>query len=284
MGKKAAGFLIDLDGNIVGPVSSSRLRELAVAGKITPETKIALSRETGDLNWVAAKRVKGLFDKASTPTPAAPAQSARKIVVACQCGKRFQAPSHLAGRQVKCPGCQQPIQIPPAVTPPTTSPAATTGNGFWDISDSTEFQEEIIAAREKGEEEEAVRARIESGEPGELSEIDALLKSAGVSHLAESQQADAHAQLMLYKDTSVESKGVSIWIDIIAALASSLIGVLCCGICFFVPPYYRGIRLMMEGETGRALVYFIVGTVGGFIWTAIFFLFFWGALAVQLGL
>jgi hypothetical protein len=33
-------------------------------------------------------------------------------VVACACGRRFQAPAQLAGNQVKCPACGQPIDVP----------------------------------------------------------------------------------------------------------------------------------------------------------------------------
>ncbi|MBI3468688.1 MAG: hypothetical protein HY000_37270 [Planctomycetes bacterium] len=34
------------------------------------------------------------------------------ISVACKCGKKFQAPDNLAGKRVKCPGCQQLVVIP----------------------------------------------------------------------------------------------------------------------------------------------------------------------------
>ncbi len=41
------------------------------------------------------------------------------IVVQCgSCQKQFQAGDHLAGKQVKCPGCQTPLVIPaPQQTP-----------------------------------------------------------------------------------------------------------------------------------------------------------------------
>ncbi|MBC7854391.1 MAG: hypothetical protein IAF94_13240 [Pirellulaceae bacterium] len=51
-----------------------------------------------------------------------PAESADGgIVVACRCGQRFRAPGQLAGQQVPCPVCQQPILVPPgaAVIDPT---------------------------------------------------------------------------------------------------------------------------------------------------------------------
>lgn len=43
------------------------------------------------------------------------------IAVGCQCGQRFAAPDHLAGKQVKCPKCGSPLSIPsgnPAATAP----------------------------------------------------------------------------------------------------------------------------------------------------------------------
>lgn len=36
------------------------------------------------------------------------------IPVACSCGKSFAAPDNLAGKTVRCPGCQQPLAIPAA--------------------------------------------------------------------------------------------------------------------------------------------------------------------------
>jgi hypothetical protein len=40
------------------------------------------------------------------------------IEVACECGKRFAAPPHLAGKRVKCPSCGLPISVP--TQPPAT--------------------------------------------------------------------------------------------------------------------------------------------------------------------
>lgn len=36
------------------------------------------------------------------------------IPTACSCGKRVNAPDHLAGKTVKCPGCGNPLAIPQA--------------------------------------------------------------------------------------------------------------------------------------------------------------------------
>lgn len=49
-------------------------------------------------------------------------------VVACQCGQRFQAQDHLAGKTVRCPSCSQPLQIP-AVRQPAVPAAG--DDAFW---------------------------------------------------------------------------------------------------------------------------------------------------------
>ena len=36
------------------------------------------------------------------------------IQVTCSCGKSVAAPSKLAGKKVKCPGCKEPLQVPSA--------------------------------------------------------------------------------------------------------------------------------------------------------------------------
>lgn len=51
------------------------------------------------------------------PVPQRPADQSREppIPVACACGRRFNAPARLAGKQVACPGCGQPLHIAPTV-------------------------------------------------------------------------------------------------------------------------------------------------------------------------
>ncbi len=85
----------------------------------------------------------------ATPT-AAPAQPP-PIAVACQCGQRFAAPPHLAGKRVACPACKNPIQVPSAgaarpspAAPSAPAPANT--DGFWDeIKSDTKTPQEIYA-------------------------------------------------------------------------------------------------------------------------------------------
>lgn len=62
--------------------------------------------------------------------PAAAAAPATPIAVACRCGQRFAAPPHLAGRQVACPSCRSPIQVPHPHAAATS--AAANDDGFWD--------------------------------------------------------------------------------------------------------------------------------------------------------
>src|SRR3954464_3945399 len=51
------------------------------------------------------------------------------IPVACVCGSRFAAPDNLAGRTVKCPKCQSPINIPSGA-PAMAAPGAFPGQGM----------------------------------------------------------------------------------------------------------------------------------------------------------
>jgi DNA-directed RNA polymerase subunit RPC12/RpoP len=54
------------------------------------------------------------------------------LVVSCWCGQQLRAPSHLAGQQVPCPVCQQPILVP-AIDDPfaTLSAAQVADNNLW---------------------------------------------------------------------------------------------------------------------------------------------------------
>lgn len=56
------------------------------------------------------------------------------IVVQCgACGKQFQAGDHLAGKTVKCPGCQTPLVIPGAqAAPQQAAPAGSLADLFDD--------------------------------------------------------------------------------------------------------------------------------------------------------
>ena len=70
MAKGKATFFVQLDGKTAGPMTGVELRKLALAGKVTPQTEVALSKgEEAELMWVSAKRVKGLFDENGSPLP-----------------------------------------------------------------------------------------------------------------------------------------------------------------------------------------------------------------------
>ena len=49
------------------------------------------------------------------------------IAVACQCGQKFAAPDHLAGKTVKCPKCAQPLKIPAQSSAPKSGKPASHG-------------------------------------------------------------------------------------------------------------------------------------------------------------
>jgi hypothetical protein len=49
------------------------------------------------------------------------------IKVQCSCGKAFAAKDELAGKTVKCPGCQQPLKIPGEAAPAKAAVKATNG-------------------------------------------------------------------------------------------------------------------------------------------------------------
>jgi len=48
------------------------------------------------------------------------------IQVSCACGKTFKVKDHLAGKAVKCPGCQKPLRIPGAPPDQPRAEAAST--------------------------------------------------------------------------------------------------------------------------------------------------------------
>ena len=51
------------------------------------------------------------------------------ISVACRCGKAFAANDNLAGKTVKCPGCQQPLVIPAAASAGAAPPPTPASGG-----------------------------------------------------------------------------------------------------------------------------------------------------------
>ena len=58
--KGNAKFVVELDGGVEGPMTGREVRDLALAGKVTPQTNIASFKGTdATLQWVPAERVKG---------------------------------------------------------------------------------------------------------------------------------------------------------------------------------------------------------------------------------
>ena len=65
-------FFVELDGAVDGPMSGIEVRELALQGKLTPQTRVALSRGESKLRWVPAQKVNGLFDGSGRALPHPP--------------------------------------------------------------------------------------------------------------------------------------------------------------------------------------------------------------------
>jgi len=69
-GRSMADWYVRHDGKIYGPMQAEKLRHLANAGKITPETDVRLGM---DGKWAKARNVKGLFSQVVTvPKPPKP--------------------------------------------------------------------------------------------------------------------------------------------------------------------------------------------------------------------
>ncbi|MEO1529677.1 MAG: hypothetical protein AAFX06_30010, partial [Planctomycetota bacterium] len=58
--------------------------------------------------------------------PTQPAQPAPVTTVRCGCGQMLRVPPGAAGKQLRCPKCQQMVQVPGGATAPTVAPAPAT--------------------------------------------------------------------------------------------------------------------------------------------------------------
>jgi ribosomal protein S27E len=68
----------------------------------------------------------------SQSTNAAPQNAGQPIVAHCACGAGFKAPPHLAGQQVQCPQCRQPMMVPSHAAPQNNLGPMPTNNPFGD--------------------------------------------------------------------------------------------------------------------------------------------------------
>lgn len=65
----ADGWFFESDGEQQGPIPAVKLRQMAVDGSLSRDTKVM---KEGWPDWVAAEKVKGLFTEARTPAPEPP--------------------------------------------------------------------------------------------------------------------------------------------------------------------------------------------------------------------
>ena len=112
--KGNAKFVVELDGGVEGPMTGREVRDLALAGKVTPQTNIASFKGTdASLQWVPAERVKGLFDENAKPLP-------HPVKAASQQTPNVQSPA-------------TPVTAPAPTVKPTS---LTTPTGTPEISDA----------------------------------------------------------------------------------------------------------------------------------------------------
>jgi hypothetical protein len=87
------------------------------------------------------------------------------IAVQCKCGKAFRAKDELAGKTVRCPGCQQPLAIPSAAPAParTAAPAAKAA--------ASKASDEALLKVEEARRKRAVDAETEAAERDEMNKL-----------------------------------------------------------------------------------------------------------------
>jgi hypothetical protein len=89
----AADWFVRQGGKAFGPFDSSKLRQLAAAGKITPQTELS---QSANGPWATAGNVKGLFNPATTTAGRATPQDAAVVDVhrqaAVESSKPFDPP------------------------------------------------------------------------------------------------------------------------------------------------------------------------------------------------
>jgi DNA-directed RNA polymerase subunit RPC12/RpoP len=88
---------------------------------------------------------------ATRPAAQAPVAATGPISVSCRCGKSFAAPPNLAGKQVACPSCRNPIQVPHPGAP--VAPSSANADGFWNEIKSKEKTPQQIYDEEQAEPE-----------------------------------------------------------------------------------------------------------------------------------
>ena len=80
-------------------------------------------------------------------SPGTPVTATGPITVSCRCGKRFSAPANLAGKQVACPSCRNPILVQAGAS---SAPSAADDDGFWDEIEPNKKTPQEIYEEEQG--------------------------------------------------------------------------------------------------------------------------------------
>jgi len=100
-----ADWYVKTSASDEGPISSAELKRRADQGRVEPET---LVRRGSDDHWVAAHKVKGLFQQDEAigkVSSVAKPEKPRAPVRCSKCGKKYALSGNLGGKSMDCPGC-----------------------------------------------------------------------------------------------------------------------------------------------------------------------------------
>jgi phage FluMu protein Com/flagellar basal body-associated protein FliL len=75
-------------------------------------------------NVLAVPQSEEMTEEMGMDETAAPPAPPEKISVSCTCGKKLQVKGELAGKAVKCPGCQKVVKVPATSSGASSAPAA----------------------------------------------------------------------------------------------------------------------------------------------------------------
>ena len=97
---------IKVADKVQGPFSSSQVRELLDAGKLSPIHQVSSDQQ----HWrLVAKAFSDAF--ASQPATDEPG-SHLSVVAKCVCGATYHLPPTMVGKKLKCKKCRNPFYVP----------------------------------------------------------------------------------------------------------------------------------------------------------------------------